>query len=87
MKRKGINVTEYPFNTNQGNTDLMLLKLENKSLLALPYYLKSLDPVHFASYITLFSVIAKISELFCFGFPVYSIQSGFTLGFNMNFFS
>jgi len=42
MKRKGINVTEYPFNTNQGNIDLTLLKLENKSLLALPYYLKSL---------------------------------------------
>ena len=61
MKRKGINVTEYPFNTNQGNIDLTLLKLENKSLLALPYYLKSLknkinslDPVNFASYITLF---------------------------------
>lgn len=86
MKRKGIDVTKYPFNTKQGNIELMLLKLENKSLLALPYYLKSLNPVNFASYINSFSVITKILESFCFGFPVYSIQSGFTLGFNMNFF-
>lgn len=54
MKRKGIDVTKYPFNTKQGNIDLMLLKLENKSLLALPYYLKSLNPVNFASYINSF---------------------------------
>lgn len=52
--KKGIDVTKYPFSTKQGNIDLMLLKLENNSLLALPYYLKSLNPVNFASYINSF---------------------------------
>lgn len=68
MNRKGIDVTKYPFNTKQGNIDLMLLKLENKSLLALPY-LKSLNPVSFASYITLFFCDRKDFGIILFWVP------------------
>ena len=67
-----MNVTKYPFNTNQRNNDLVLLKSENKSFSWLfPIILKSLSPVNPAAYLALFSppVIAKISELFCSGSP------------------